>query len=165
MWPFVWTEYLNCMNQDKNCASHQHRMRIWECIKYSQTFRNRGHGHWTCDRVSTLLSSPMYSNFSPISGMEKAATTANNIIPDYSLFSEKRSIATLRSRSMQLAAQGATRDSVDSRTLLRRRWKEFSWELKNRSHESKLLLAQMNGCELLFDSCSPVPRVTLIHYS
>ena len=43
-------------------------------------------------------------------------------------------------------------DSVGSRTLLLRRRKEPGWELKNRSHESKLLLAQMNRSELLFDS-------------
>ena len=36
---------------------------------------------------------------------------------------------------------------------------------KNRSHESKLLLAQMNRSEFLFDSCSSGPKVTLIHDS
>ena len=48
------------------------------------------------------------------------------------------------------------RKSINSCTLLRHRRKEFDYELKNRSHESKLLLAQINrnqtetivrGCE------------------
>ena len=56
-------------------------------------------------------------------------------------------------------------DSVGSRTLLRRRRKEPGWELKNRSHESKLLLAQMNRNQTRIHSCSSGPRVTLIHDS
>ena len=43
--------------------------------------------------------------------------------------------------------------------------KEFGWELKNRSHVSKLLLAQVTRNEFIFDSCSPGPRVTLIQDS
>ena len=51
----------------------------------------------------------------------------------------------------------ATRYFVISRILLRHRQKEFERELKNRSHESKLLLALLNKNEFMFDSCSPWP--------
>ena len=46
-------------------------------------------------------------------------------------------------------------DFARPRILLCRWSKEFEWELKNRSHESKLLLALLNKNEFLFDSRSP----------
>ena len=59
----------------------------------------------------------------------------------------------------------ATSDFVVPRTFLCRWLKELGWVFKIRSHESKWLLAQVNRNQTIIHSCSPGPRVTLIHDS
>ena len=60
--------------------------------------------------------------------------------------SGRKEVSSVSCQQSLLYDRSATRDSIDSRTLLRRRRKEFGWELKNRSHESKLLWTGVNYC-------------------